>query len=72
MLERFGIFVVWMFNVAALICAAPAVIMYGIAHGHLSDGQTYLGTGFLAIAAGLWFLGRALRYVFVGLPYRAG
>jgi hypothetical protein len=68
MLERFGILVVWMFNVAALICATPAVIMCGIAHGHLSDEQTYLASGYLAIAIGVWFLGRSLKYVFAGRP----
>ncbi|MCP1738432.1 hypothetical protein ABIF65_010977 [Bradyrhizobium japonicum] len=69
MLARFGIFLGWLFNAAALVCAAPAVLMYFNLHGRMSDDRVYMAWFFVIIAGAVWLLGRGLRYVFVGPTY---
>jgi hypothetical protein len=72
MLVRFGIFLGWLFNAAALICAAPAVLMYINQRGPMSDGDTCGSLAFLGIAGAVWLFGRGVRYVFVGPTYAPG
>ena len=66
MLIRFGIFLGWLFNAAALLCAGLGAVIVINQKGPLSDGQTYAVTAFFVVAGAIWLLGRGIRYVFVG------
>ncbi|XIA65692.1 hypothetical protein ACFIOY_05415 [Bradyrhizobium sp. TZ2] len=61
MLGRLGVFLGWLFNAVALICAAPAVLIF--VNGR---GDPTLAWALLAVAAAVWLFGRGVRYVFVG------
>ena len=66
MLVRFGIFLGWIFNAAALACAAPSVIIFvNRSSGPLSNDDMGMMGVSLAIAGLVWLLGRGVRYVFV-------
>ena len=65
MLVRFGIFLGWLFNAAALICAAPAVMLY-LNKPQMSEGDNFVVWLSLGVAGAVWLFGRGVRYVFVG------
>lgn len=66
MLVRLGIFLGWLFNAVAAVCAFMAGFVVFNQQGALSNNQTFMVTGLLVIAAGVWLLGRGIRFVFVG------
>jgi hypothetical protein len=67
MLVRFGIFLGWIFNAAALACAAPSVIIFvSRSPQPLRNDDIVMMGASLAIAGAVWLLGRGVRYVFVG------
>jgi hypothetical protein len=66
MLVRLGIFLGWLFNAVAAVCAFMAGFVVFNQQGALSNNQTFVTTGLLVIAAGVWLLGRGIRFVFVG------
>jgi hypothetical protein len=66
MLVRLGIFLGWLFNAVAAVCASIAGFVVYNQQGALSNNQTFMVTALLVIAAGVWLLGRGIRFVFVG------
>ena len=66
MLVRLGIFLGWLFNAVAVACASIAGFVVFNQQGALSSNQTFMVTALLVIAAGVWLLGRGIRFVFVG------
>jgi hypothetical protein len=65
---RFGMFVGWVFNAAALLAGAMAGLITINQAGPLSQAQTYAVTALMAVAGAVWLLGRGIRYVLVGPP----
>jgi hypothetical protein len=63
---RLGIFLGWIFNAVAAVCALIAGFAVFNQQGALSNNQTFMVTALLVIAAGVWLLGRGIRFVFVG------
>lgn len=65
---RFGMFVGWLFNAAALLLGGLAAVITINQAGPLSQGQTYAITALIGVAGAVWLLGRGIRYVLVGPP----
>jgi hypothetical protein len=68
---RFGIFLGWLFNAVALVCAAPGAIFFIKQGGQVTDEQSIWITMSLGGACAVWLLGRGIRYVLVGPPHAA-
>ncbi|MCP3395754.1 hypothetical protein [Bradyrhizobium sp. CCGB20] len=60
MLGRLGVFLGWLFTAVALVCAAPAVMIW------INGGEPVLGWALLLAAGAVWLFGRGIRYVLVG------
>jgi len=65
---RFGMFVGWLFNAAALLILAVAGAISVNRTGPLSQSNLSLLIAILPVAGTVWLLGRGLRYVLVGPP----
>jgi hypothetical protein len=66
MLVRLGMALGWLFNVVGVGCVVMAGVVAFSQPGAISNDQVLTGTALLLIAAGVWLLGRGIRFVLVG------